>query len=157
MKPKIYIETTVVSYVVARPGRDLIVAAHQQITRQWWEDRLSDFEFFVSSLVMQEAASGDPEAARLRLQKLAGMPVLLVTDEAEALAYDLSHGGPLPENALEDALHIALATVHGMHYLVTWNCRHIANAELQLAVASKCLERGYELPVICTPQELMGN
>ena len=91
------------------------------------------------------------------MQKLAAMPVLLVTDEAETLAYDLTHGGPLPENAAEDALHIALATVHGMDYLLTWNCRHIANAEIQLAVASKCLGRGYELPVICTPEELMGN
>ena len=114
MKPKVYIETTVVSYLVARPSADVILAAHQQITREWWERRGTDFEFFVSSLVMQEAGSGDPEAARLRLEKLSGMPVLLVTDEAETLAYDLAHGGPSPESAAEDALHIALATVHGL-------------------------------------------
>lgn len=157
MKPKVYIETTVVSYLVARRSTDVILAAHQQITREWWERRGTDFEFFVSSLVMQEAGSGDPEAARLRLEKLRRMPVLLVTDEAETLAYDLAHGGPLPESAAEDALHIALATVHGMDYLLTWNCRHIANAEIQLAAASKCLARGYEFPVICTPEELMGD
>jgi predicted nucleic acid-binding protein len=135
----------------------LVVAAHQQITRQWWEERRESFQLYVSQMVIQEAGSGDPAAAQRRLGELAGIPLLGLTDEAQALARELVENGALPKQAVEDALHIALATVHGMDYLLTWNCRHIANAQMREAVVSVCVMRGYEPPVICTPEELMGR
>ncbi len=157
MRPRVYIETTVVSYLTARPSRDLVVAAHQEVTREWWEERRSGFELYVSQLVIQEAAAGHPEAARRRLDELAGVPSLALREEAVALARRLIDRGAVPSQAAADALHIALATVHGMDYLLTWNCRHIANAEIRQAVASVCELHGYEPPVICTPEELMGG
>jgi hypothetical protein len=108
-------------------------------------------------MVIQEAGSGDPAAAQRRLGELAGIPLLGLTDEAQALARELIENGALSKQAVEDALHIALATVHGMDYLLTWNCRHIANARMREAVVSVCTMRGYEPPVICTPEELMGR
>ena len=146
-----------ISYLVSRPSRDLVVAAHQQITRQWWEECRESFQLYVSQMVIQEAGSGDPAAAQRRLEELAMIPLLALTDEAQALARELLESGALPKQAVEDALHIALATVHGMDYLLTWNCRHIANAQMREAVVSVCMMRGYEPPVICTPEELMGR
>jgi predicted nucleic acid-binding protein len=154
---KVYLETSVISYLVSRPSRDLVVAAHQQITRQWWEECRGSFQLYVSQMVIQEAGSGDPAAAQRRLGELASIPLLGLTDEAQALARELVENGALPQQAVEDALHIALATVHGMDYLLTWNCRHIANARMREAVVSVCMMRGYEPPVICTPEELMGR
>ena len=146
-----------ISYLVSRPSRDLVVAAHQQITRQWWEECRESFELYGSQMVIQEAGSGDPAAAQRRLEELASIPLLGLTEEAQALARELIVSGAVPEQALEDALHIALATVHGMDYLLTWNCRHIANAQMREAVVSVCTMRGYEPLVICTPEELMGR
>ena len=157
MKPKVYLETSVVSYLTARPSRDLVVAAHQQVALEWWEECRENFALYACQLVIQEAGAGDPAAARRRLGQLAGIPLLEVTDEAEALARDLIENGPLAAQAVGDALHIAVATVHGVDYLLTWNCRHIANAQMREAVASVCTKRGYEPPVICTPEELMGG
>jgi predicted nucleic acid-binding protein len=154
---KVYLETSVISYLVSRPSRDLVVAAHQQITRQWWEECRESFQLYVSQMVIQEAGSGDPAAAQRRLGELVSIPLLGLTDEAQALARELIENGALPRQAVEDALHIALATVHGMDYLLTWNCRHIANARMREAVVSVCMMRGYEPPVICTPEELMGR
>lgn len=152
-----YLETSVISYLVSRPSRDLVVAAHQQITRQWWEECRASFQLYVSQMVIQEAGSGDPAAAQRRLEELAGIPLLGLTDEAQALARELIVNGAVPEQAVEDALHIALATVHGIDYLLTWNCRHIANAQMRGAVTSVCALQGYDPPVICTPEELMGG
>jgi hypothetical protein len=157
MKQKVYIETTIVSYLIARPGRDLIVAAHQQITREWWDLRRTEFDLFVSRLVIQEAGAGDREAAQRRLAELDPIPLLDLTEEALSLARDLVYRGVVPEAATEDAFHIAVATVHGMDYLLTWNCRHIANARMRQAVGAACALRGYEPPVICTPEELMAE
>jgi len=153
----VYLETSVISYLVSRPSRDLVVAAHQQITRQWWEECRASFQLYVSQMVIQEAGSGDPAAAQRRLEELAGIPLLGLTDEAQALARELIVNGAVPEQAVEDALHIALATVHGIDYLLTWNCRHIANAQMRGAVTSVCALQGYDPPVICTPEELMGG
>lgn len=139
-----------------QPGRDLVIAAHQSLTREWWEYRQQDFEVFVSQLVIDEAAAGDPSASSLRLQVLAGIPLLELKESALQLAESLVSEGPLPRKAAEDALHIALAAVHGMDFLLTWNCRHIANAEMRSAVGRICRERGYEPPVTCTPEELLG-
>jgi len=157
MKPKLYLETTIVSYLTARPSRDIITAGHQQMTQEWWDSRRLDFELFISQPVLQEAGAGDQEAAQRRFKVLEPIPVLELTEEVAALAGALVEEGPLPEKAATDALHIALATVHGMDYLLTWNCKHIANAEMRHAVTAVCHLRGYEPPVICTPEELLGE
>ncbi len=157
MSPRVYLETTIISYLTARPSRDLVVAAHQALTREWWERRRSDFGLVVSELVVQEAGAGDAEAARRRLELVAEVPRLAVTAEAEVLAGKLVSQGAIPTRAAADALHIALATVHEVEYLLTWNCAHIANAELRAKVESICVGSGYSPPVICTPEELLGE
>lgn len=154
MKPKVYIETTVVSYLTGWPSRDLIVAAHQQITREWWQGR-SRFDLYVSQIVIREAGGGDPEPAALRLKALEGIQVLELSSEALSLAKQLITEGPLPEKAELDALHIGIAVVNGMDYLLTWNCTHIANAAMRHMIEAVCRSMGYEPPVICTPEELM--
>lgn len=154
MKPRVYIETTIPSYLTAWPSRDLIQAAHQQATREWWETR-DRFEVVASALVVEECEAGDPTAAAERLAAIAGIPLLGVTDAAVALARELVAEVRLPPKAATDALHIATATVHGVEYLLTWNCTHIANAVLRVGVEAVCWDRGYRPPVICTPEELM--
>lgn len=153
-RPTVYIETTIVSYLTARPSRDLIVAAHQQLMQEWWEHHRRHFEVFVSQLVVQEAGGGDPEAAQRRLQVLEQLPMLELRDDALALARALVDEGPIPEQSIGDALHIAVATVHGTDFLLTWNCTHMANAAMRNAITSVCRSHGYEPPVICTPEEL---
>jgi hypothetical protein len=155
MKPKVYIETTIVSYLTARPSRDLITAAHQHITQQWWHTQRTRFDLFVAPPVMQEAQAGAPEAAARRLAGLHGIPLLTLSEEAAGLAQAPVAPGPLPTNAVVDALHIAIAAVHGMHYLLTWNCTHIANAAIRSDIEDVCRAHGYEPPVLCTPEELM--
>lgn len=157
MKPKLYLETTIPSYLVAKPSRDLLVAAHQQITRDWWETRRGSFDMYASELVLQEARGGDPEFASRRLQLLAGIPILPLTGEIAEIAEQLTKDGPIPRKAAGDALHIAVATVYSCDYLLTWNCRHIANAELQRAIRRIIERRGYDVPALCTPEELMGE
>lgn len=153
---KVYLETSFIGYLTAWPRRDLLVAAHQQVTHEWWRTRRSGFELFVSQRVIDEAAAGDEEAARERLAVLAGIPLLDLNEEVARLAETLVSNGPFPEAAAADAVHVAAATVHGMDFLLTWNCRHIANAEMARAAAALCAESGYDIPVICTPDELMG-
>jgi hypothetical protein len=138
LKARLYLETTVPSYLTAWPSRDLIRASHQQITREWWQSRRSDFEVFISQLVLDEAAAGDPDAVRERLRELVEFPLLDLTDEVGALAAQLVTSLALPAKAATDAAHIALAAVHGMHFLLTWNCTHIANAEMAIAIANCC-------------------
>jgi hypothetical protein len=157
MSTKVYIETTIVSYLTARPSRDLIVTAHQQLTQEWWKDRRPDFDLYASQLVVQESRAGDAVIAQKRLAILDEIPLLDVNREAISVARTLIEKGPIPKKAAVDALHIAVATVHGTDYLLTWNCRHIANAEMQTAVAKICREAGYEPPIICTPEELLGS
>ena len=154
MKLKVYIETTIPSYLTARPSRDLIRAGQQQITTEWWGHR-DRFELLVSQLVIKEASEGDPEAAAERLRALEGLPVLRVTNEAAVLASRLVDEGPLPAKATADALHIAIAVVGGVEYLLSWNCKHIANAAMRNRIEAVCRSSGYEPPVICTPVELM--
>lgn len=153
MKPKTYVETSIVSYLMARPNRDLVLAAHQQLTRDWWASR-DRFELFVSQFVLDEAAAGDQEAAAKRLTALAEAAVLDVTEDVITLAESLTGAGGLPSEARVDALHVAIAAVHGMDYLLTWNCRHIANAALRGTIEERCRAAGFEPPTICTPLEL---
>ena len=156
MKPKVYLETTIISYLAARPSRDIIIAAHQELTNEWWENRRKRFDLFVSQLVIQEAKSGDKEAARKRLGLLEPIPSLELNDKAISLARILMNDA-IPPKAVEDALHIAVAAIHGMDYLLTWNCKHIANAEKEHAIATVCRSNNFEPPIICTPEELMGG
>jgi predicted nucleic acid-binding protein len=153
----VYIETSIISYLTARPSRDLLAAAHQQVTGEWWAQHRGRFELFVSPLVELEAARGDTDAARRRIEVLVGLNVLEIVDEAYELASALIAGGALPPAAQDDATHISLAAVHNMDYLLTWNCRHIDNAETKPIVRSICATRGYTCPEICTPEELMGG
>jgi hypothetical protein len=157
MKAKVYLETTIPSYLVARPSRDLLIAAHQQLTREWWESRGPQFDLFVSEPVLDEAAAGDAILAKKRLALLADIGVLALTDGILKLAKSLVAEGPIPPKAGGDALHIAIATAYACEYLLTWNCRHIANAEIQRAARLVVRKHGFELPTICTPEELMGE
>lgn len=154
MKPKVYLETSVPSYLTARRSRDLIMAANQEITQEWWDNR-EQFDLYISGLVLQEAGSGDPIAAQKRIERLDDIPEIDITEEIEHFAEILIQKVPLPEKAKIDALHIAVATLGGMDYLLTWNCAHIANAILRPKIEAICRELGYEPPTICTPQELM--
>ncbi len=157
MPPTVYVETSVVSYLAARPTSDLVTEARQRLTRAWWATRRQAFALVVAPPVLTEAAGGDPAAAARRLGYLAGLPVLEVTDEAAALANALERVARLPPKAAVDALHIALAAAHGVDYLLTWNMRHIANAELRPAIEAACRRAGYAPPVIATPDMLMGG
>jgi predicted nucleic acid-binding protein len=157
MPPKLYLETTIAGYLTARPTRDLVAAARQQVTREWWETRRHRFALYVSELVLAEAAAGDPEAAGRRLETLRGVPLLEVTPAVTALAGELARRVRLPQRAAADAVHVALAAAHGVEYLLTWNLRHIANAELRPVIEAGCRAAGYAPPVIATPDELMGG
>lgn len=156
MPSTVYVETSVVSYLAARPTSDLVTQARQRLTHAWWTTRRQAFALVVAPPVLAEPAGGDPAAAARRLQYLAGLPVLDVTDEAVALADALGRLARLPPKAAVDALHIALAA-HGVDYLLTWNMRHIANAELRPPIEAACRRAGYAPPVIATPDMLMGG
>ena len=157
MKPRVYLETTIPSYLTAWPSRDLVRAAHQQITRDWWDRRRAEFELHISQVVLRECQAGDATAAAERLKILQDLPLLEQTEEATRLAQALVDRVPLPERAAVDALHVAIAVVHGVDYLLTWNCTHIANATLRDPIESVCRENGYEPPAICTPDELLAE
>lgn len=154
LNPRVYIETSFVSYLVARRSRDLIVAARQQLTIEWWENQRDKFELFISETVLQEARRGDAGEIAKRLSILNTLTLLDVTDEALQLANELIKRGTLPTKAAVDAVHISIATVHKMDYLLTWNCKHIANGHVRKMAGRFFREAGYEPAVICTPEEL---
>lgn len=154
MKPKVYVETTILSYLTALPSRDLVIAAHQQVTAEWWQSR-ERFSLFVSEVVLAEAGRGDPAAAARRLDAAKAMETLSVTPEAQTLAGALLEAAALPKNAAIDAVHVALAATHGMDFLLTWNCAHIANAIVRPRIDAVCGKHGIRPPVICTPEELV--
>ena len=156
-KPTIYVETTIPSFLTARPSGDLIAAGEQETTRQWWETRRGEFALFVSDLVLAEAARGDAAAAQKRLETLEDLPVLAADAEVDALTEIILKSGVIPPKAAADAVHVAIATRHGMNVLATWNCKHIANAVLLHRLSEVVARAGYRLPVICTPRELMGG
>jgi len=156
MKRRVYLETTVPSYLTSRPSRDLVIAGHQQITREWWEMRRHAFRLYVSQLVVDEVSAGDPVAARERLKVIQPIP-LDITPDVAALASNILDSGTIPRKAATDAAHIAIAAVHGMDFLVTWNCVHIANAAIAKALVALCRDHACECPVICTPEELLGE
>ena len=155
--PRVYLETTVISYLTARPSRNLRVVAHQEITADWWTRRRMRFDLYISRLVIDEASAGDVEAAAGRLVTLEGIPRLEFTESASILAANLVAEAAIPREAIEDALHVAVAAAHGMDYLLTWNCRHIANATMRNRIADVCAASGFDAPVICTPEELLED
>jgi PIN domain len=157
MCPTVYIETSVISYLAAHPSRDLITAAHQQITHSWWQGRRSEFLIFASQVVLDESAAGDPQMASKRMEILKNVPLLEITPEVADLAATLIMRLPLPPRAGADAAHIAVAAYHGMNFLLTWNCSHIANAVLRPKIEKICREQGHSAPVLCTPEELLGG
>jgi predicted nucleic acid-binding protein len=157
MAALVYLETSVISYLAAWPSRDVIVAGRQQLTHEWWLRRRNSFEVVVSELVHLECADGNPVAAARRAEFLAVLRSLETTPEAEMLALALLKGAALPSKARADALHIAIAATQGVSYLLTWNSAHIANAEKRPLVEAVCRRAGYESPILCTPDELMGE
>ena len=154
MKPTVYLETTVISYLAASPSRDIVVAAHQQITLEWWERR-DRFELLTSQAVLDEASRGDTDAAARRMGLLAEIPVLTVSDEVIEFAERLLHAGVVPAKVHSDAIHIAVAAMNHIAYLLTWNCAHIANATVRGKIEGTCRGAGLQAPIICTPEELM--
>ena len=157
MAPKVYIETTIPSYLTSRPNRDIIIAGHQQSTRDWWDSERKEYDLYVSQLVIQECTAGDAEMATERLELLSGIEIIPILPGVTQLAEHLVNAGPLPTKAAADAIHIATAAASGMDYLLTWNLRHIANAKMQDAIRDLCKEAGFTPPEICTPEELMGD
>ena len=157
MASSVYLETTIPSYLTAWRSPELSMAAKQQTTRQWGDERREHFDLFISDAVLLEASGGDPDAARLRLEVLDGIPVLNPLTEADEIALALIDRLSLPDRALADAAHIAICIVHGMDYLLTWNCTHIANATYQPMINDVCDDFGFSTLVICTPDQLMGD
>nr|VFJ66803.1 MAG: PIN domain-containing protein [Candidatus Kentron sp. DK] len=154
MKQKVYIETSIPSYLTAWRSRDVVLAGNQETTKEWW-DRRNDFDLYVSGFVLIEVARGDPDAAAERLEALKAIPEIEVTEQAAIIAERLLFQAPLPDKARVDALHIAVAAIGGMDYLLTWNCTHIANPAFRPRIESVIRLFGYEPPIICTPQELL--
>ncbi len=154
LKPRVYVETTILSYLTSNPSRDLVLAAHQQVTTEWWQSR-DHFSLFLSEAVLAEARRGDAAAAARRLAVAEGMQILAATKEAESMAAALLLSAALPAKAAIDAVHVAMAAVHGMDFLLTWNCAHIANAIIRPRIEEVCERNGFHAPVICTPEELV--
>jgi len=153
----VYLETTVISYLAARPSRDILVAAHQQASHDWWQERRQAFDCYVSQVVLDEIGAGDAEASEDRARLVKGLSVLEATEQAELLTVAILADGAIPKRAVRDAAHIAVAAVHGIDYLLTWNCKHLANAQIMRKVSAVCESRGFRMPLICTPEELMGE
>lgn len=154
-RPKLYLETSVISYLAARPSGDIVTRAHQQLTREWWERSRSNFDLYISVEVLNEIRRGDPAAAEIRFRYVETLPVLEADQQARELAEAILRSSALPHKAAADATHIALATVNGMEFLLTWNCTHIANGIIQRAISRLSREMGFEPPTIVTPEELM--
>jgi len=153
-KKKVYVETTVVSDATALPARDVVQLGRQVVTREWWATASQRFELYSSLVVAKEIRKGDPEAAQRRVDALVGIPELDVSQKEQELARKLIDGGAVPKEYPDDALHIAIATIQGMDYLVSWNFKHITNGHTIPLVERICREAGYECPCICTPQML---
>jgi hypothetical protein len=153
----VYLETTFFSYLVARASRDVLVAGHQQATHDWWANRRAAFDCYVSQVVIDEASAGDPAEAQKRMAVIRDLPTLEFTEDAEALADAILSAGALPAGAARDAAHIAVASVNRTGYLLTWNCRHLANAQIVRGVGAVCERLGHQMPIICTPDQLMGG
>ena len=154
MKTSVYIESSVISYLTARPSNDLVKSARQAITEEWWQKEKTRFTIFVSTLVEEEISRGNPEAAQRRLEVSEKIPNLSISSEAKEIAEVLISTGAVPSNSEEDTLHIGIATAHGMHFLLTWNFKHINNAETKSVINKTIEDLGYIAPILCSPEEL---
>lgn len=152
----VYLETTILSYLTARLSSDLIVAAHQRATHDWWLRHRERFQVVASAVVLQEASAGDPALAKRRLALLDGVPLLEVSETALDLANDLVKVGLVSAKVFNDALHVATAAVGRADYLLTWNLRHLAGAEPRRRIERELRARGFDPPMLCTPEELGG-
>lgn len=152
----VYLETTVVGSIAGRIHPDPDIASRQHKTRRWWAAAKAAYDIVISQLVLDECGAGDPSAAKERIDEVNGLSRLDITGDARNLAKSLMVGGAIPQSEPRDALHVAIAAVHGVQYLATWNFKHIANAALRTRINDVCRDNGYEPPVICTPEELMG-
>lgn len=154
MSASVYIESSVISYLTARPSRDVVTAARQAITLDWWQNQRHQYEIYISALVEQEISSGDQIAAQQRLQAVTSIPSVAISPEAQVLAANLIASKAVPPNCVEDAMHIAIAATQGTEYLLTWNFKHINNAETKSLIAKIIETSGYACPVLCSPEEL---
>ena len=155
MKPRLYIETTIPSYLVSRPSQLIRITADQQTTREWWDNKRHEYELFTSLVVVEEASAGDAEMAAARVAVLTALPLLSEPPQATALARHLLEKQIIPDVAADDAFHLAIAAAHRMDFLLTWNCKHIHNPHLERRIAAACETHGLRVPVICTPAELL--
>lgn len=154
MAESVYIESSVISYLVARPSRDIVIAARHAITETWWREQKAEFELFISNLVVQEIGKGDVEAAEKRLGTVRNLSLLATSSEAQVLAKELLVRGALPANSEEDALHIGIAAAAGIDFLLTWNFKHINNAHTKAAITNVVEAHGFVCPILCSPEEL---
>lgn len=154
MSATVYVESSVISYLASRPSKDLVTAARQAITAEWWEERRSRYEIYISALVEEEISRGDAVAAERRLAYVDGVPGLEVTEQARVLAEALLDQAAVPRGSEEDALHIGIAAASGMDYLLTWNFKHLNNAETKAAIVNVIQAKGLMSPVMCSPEEL---
>ncbi len=157
INPIVYIESSVISYLVSRPSRDVVIAGRQAISHDWWENHRQRFELRVSALVEEEISRGDSLAAQRRLSLIEDIPSLAISDEATKLAELLLTQGAVSEGSEEDALHIGIAAAQGADYLLTWNFKHINNAEIRSAITKVVESCGLACPQICSPEELGGT
>jgi len=154
-KESIYLETTVVSYYTSRPSRDIIALAHQEITRQWWPTAIRRYNVYISEIVIEEASSGDPEVAKRRMEEIKDFPHLELNEKVESMAQIYVERLNIPEKSIRDAIHLAVACVHNIDYLITWNCKHLANGEIIKKLMKINDSFGIHTPIILTPEELM--
>lgn len=152
----VYLETSFLSYLVAPLSRDLLVAAHQLSTQEWWRHRQPNFACYVSQVVIDEASRGDPEESKKRMDIVDPLRVLEITEDAEELTKAILDAAIMLPKAVRDAAYVAVASVHNIDYLLTWNCKHLANAQIMRRIGRVCNAEGYNMPLICTPEELMG-
>ena len=156
-KATVYIETTIIGYLTSWPRKDPLVAGQQTLTREWWDQERNDYDLVTSAVVRSEAAAGDATAAAERLAVIDKLRFLSITPESIALAQALLSRLAIPPTEDRDAAHVGIAAAHGVHYLLTWNCRHIHNSFIERRLAGICQTLGLSLPVLCTPRELMSN
>lgn len=157
MKLKVYIETSIVSYITARPSRDVVISANQILAQEWWEDYRHEFDLYISELVTDESSKGNAEMAKKRLDLVKNVPFLENNDKVKNLAKEILARNILPVKATLDVFHIAITAVHNIDFLLTLNCKHIANAFIYRRVEEVCRSFGFEPPIVCTPQEILGK
>jgi hypothetical protein len=157
MTETIYIETSILGHLTARPSQNVILIANMEITRQWWEDYRQKFNLYISQIVLDEIAQGDQEIAKKRLELVKDFTLLKTYQSARSLALEFINKSNLPTKAANDALHIAIATIYELDYLIAWNCKHIANAQIQKKLSQISRGFGYQLPTLCTPYELIST